>query len=1053
MNINQIGASAEQQAKTAGIQNGQGARKAARANQASGQAAVYTAGMDLLPAADSGIMDVWDQDKTEEQMVENTFGDKDEKESLKGTSDSLTGKDCEELSEEGMSLEAYEATRINRALERMKSNQEMAEETMDQRMVKREEWDEEIERMAIANKISDPVAKKLAQKLVDSDLPVTPETMEQVLSALRMASQAGTLTDDGIAHLMQNGKEPSIENIYHSQYSGCHGKPVAEEIWNGVQGQAEDIIQKAGLEVSDETLQDARWMMEQRLPVTVESFERLDEFRSIRENYSEDMALGQIVKAMRQGLSPEDASLSLRWENKAADAVSGFEKVTENAVEVLIHNGQEVNLENLLKAGQEGAAEGVLKDSGEPSGQLVLSEDEALRAVSAKRQLEEIRLKMTQEAGVSLLKKGIRLDTSGLQKIVDGLRDLEDQYYKDTLKEAGAPVDEETLDQWKETSQKLDELKEMPEYLLGVTLKRRAVQTISSLHEVGVGLKARLDKAGESYEALMTAPRSDLGDSIQKAFQNVDDILKDMGLPETADNHRAIRILARNQMELSMENIQEVKAYDAEVQELLQSLKPAVAVEVIRRGENPLDRPIHELVEKAEAIRQEIGVQEEEKYSEFLYRLQKNQQITQEERKSYIGIYRLLHQVEKSDGAAIGAVMNSGRDLTLKNLLGAVRSRSSAGMDITVDDAFGALEELTFSRESISEQINAGFEHQGSVSSQTEGNASLAGSEAEQEYTVRSIHRILDQISPERISEVLSRHPEDWMELSVEELKDEISKAQVSAQENKEYYADKAARIRDIAAQGETALEFLKASGLETTIGNVAAAEAFFTGDRNLFKEIYKRADNQYAESAGSLIEAAESEEGLQAAYELAADQAHKVLDQEYQKGSESFESVIDLRLIRQGIELSRKLSMNEHYMIPIVEDGQITNVKLTVVKGTKDTGRIQVGVDSDSLGRMEAEFKITKQAINGFILCDSKDGLEAMTKNRSTMKQAFEALGLGCGQITAGLDKTGVENFRSQTAGNANTSEEKTKMDILYQAAQAVLKAVHQAAKEHSNS
>ncbi len=42
---------------------------------------------------------------------------------------------------------------------------------------------------------------------------------------------------------------------------------------------------------------------------------------------------------------------------------------------------------------------------------------------------------------------------------------------------------------------------------------------------------------------MMTAPRKDMGDSIQKAFRNVDDILEDLGLETNDSNRRAVRIL------------------------------------------------------------------------------------------------------------------------------------------------------------------------------------------------------------------------------------------------------------------------------------------------------------------------------------------------------------------------------------------------------------------------------------------------------------------------------------------------------------------------------
>ena len=91
-------------------------------------------------------------------------------------------------------------------------------------------------------------------------------------------------------------------------------------------------------------------------------------------------------------------------------------------------------------------------------------------------------------------------------------------------------------------------------------------------------------QANESYETLMTAPRSDMGDSITKAFSNVDDILQDLQLDTSETNRRAVRILAYNNTEITPENIMEVKALDEQMQRAFSNMKPAVTLEMIRRG-------------------------------------------------------------------------------------------------------------------------------------------------------------------------------------------------------------------------------------------------------------------------------------------------------------------------------------------------------------------------------------------------------------------------------------------------------------------------------------
>ena len=84
---------------------------------------------------------------------------------------------------------------------------------------------------------------------------------------------------------------------------------------------------------------------------------------------------------------------------------------------------------------------------------------------------------------------------------------------------------------------------------------------------------------------------------------------------------------------------------------------------------------------------------------------------SEEERSSYIGIYRLIRQVENTDGAAIGALIQQGSPLTMKNLLTAVRSeKRSNKMDYSVDSDFNGVSG-TSNGSSITDQIEAAYQN------------------------------------------------------------------------------------------------------------------------------------------------------------------------------------------------------------------------------------------------------------------------------------------------------------------------------------------------------
>lgn len=69
----------------------------------------------------------------------------------------------------------------------------------------------------------------------------------------------------------------------------------------------------------------------------------------------------------------------------------------------------------------------------------------------------------------------------------------------------------------------------------------------------------------------------------------------------------------------------------------------------------------------------------------------------------------MVHQIEREDGAAVGAVVNTGAELQFSTLLAAARSRRTSHMDWKVSDDTGLTQEVRLSENNISEQISVGM--------------------------------------------------------------------------------------------------------------------------------------------------------------------------------------------------------------------------------------------------------------------------------------------------------------------------------------------------------
>ena len=463
---------------------------------------------------------------------------------------------------------------------------------------------------------------------------------------------------------MDNGLEPEIWNLYVAENSGA--KVQNNDVPQELQEQMDKIIADAGLTVNDENRQKAQWLVSAGLPLTTDTLQQLMELDGISYPITEDAFAQAAAAAIAEGKSPMYANLGRQN--------TIYEKADKMLQDWFSDAKWDATVENL----------------------------------AARKQLEEIRLRMTAEVNVKLLQSDFSIDTAPMEQLIEALRKAEAEVAgKYFPGESQAVMKYETYTQ---AVQVTSELPGLPAGVLGpYSLEQNAAtETVSDFHKEGAAMQKAYEEAGERYETLMTAPRSDLGDSIRKAFSNVDDILTDMSLEKTRENQRSVRILAYNSMEITPENIEKIKEADRQVSTVVDRLTPKNVLQMIRDGINPLEKTFAEL-ESYFSQNPQSYEEEVEDYSRFLYQLERKKDVTEEERKAYIGIYRMVHQVEREDGAAVGAVVNTGAELEFSTLLAAARSRRASHMDWKVSENTGLTQEIHLSENNISEQIRMGM--------------------------------------------------------------------------------------------------------------------------------------------------------------------------------------------------------------------------------------------------------------------------------------------------------------------------------------------------------
>lgn len=812
---------------------------------------------------------------------------------------------------------------------------------------------------------SPELAAQIADSLREADLPLTDDNFKQIAETVDMADSLSPLDDGAVKYLIDNQLEPTVQNIYFARHSASAGyMPAEQQDISSFLPQVKNVIASAGLEVNDDTIATSKWMLENDIPLTKENLTYAQALRQTELTTSAENVAALAAEAVSEGKSAQDAVIlsGYTWMEQAQNAVDTVENATDEDLVYIVEKGLPLTLDSLREAAANRVSESTVQDA---DGNYTQKGQQLL---TARRQLEEIRLAMTAEANYRLLKQGISIDTEPLVKLVEQLKDQENEYYRNLLMSEGVDATKEQVELFGEVDKKVTDMRYVPAYVLG--MKDADVSTINGVHEAGTELKTSFEKASRQYETLMTAPRADLGDSIQKAFRNVDDILNDLGMELTDENRRAVRILGYNSIDITQDSVLTMKAADEEVQRVFKNMTPAVVTQMIKRGINPLEMDFTSLNQEAESIKsEELGGEDNRKFSEYLWKMEQNHEISEEERSSYIGIYRLIRQVENTDGAAIGALIQQGAPLTMKNLLTAVRSeKRSSKMDYSVDYNFEGVSG-TSKGSSITDQIEAAYQN-------------------------NCLKDASELLTPER-AKVLFEQDMEWENMTPEELKAVLTQAGEQADEssiNADYAKEQLAQLEQAANADESIYRILDKYDISNTVSNVLAMESMLNQRNQMFRKIFgsSTADHNGDDQVDAEDLEAIKQELLEEFGEAVSEPADMAVAQE--KLGELAENVMktminsdhvtsldvrDMKMLSAQLSVNSILAKEEQYAVPVMVNDELMNVSVKIVRGVDKKGIVDIMMESELRGKIAATFQAKEDGIHGLIATDSEETAE----------------------------------------------------------------------------
>ena len=839
-------------------------------------------------------------------------------------------------------------------------------------------------------------AEALKKEFEERDLSLNQDMADKIGEVYKKASEITEITDGMCDYILRNAIEPTIDNLYRVRFCAAEvpfkeGGYFSDEYGHIVKDGDGDFADSkyfeekihdiaADLKIDDseeekELLEEGRWLVKSRILCNERNLSILHELRNVQLPLSDEEKAAVVANAIERGVGANEAEFT-KSDNllkKAVWAKDVIDNASDSDLQVLINEEKELNIKNLSEA----------------AGSNVRTLNEGVedpKLITSKRILAEARLQMSVEANYMMIKRGFSIEITALEETVNVLKALEDRVNREFF--GNDPVKaSESATLWKESRQVIAEMPYLPVKAVGDITKNSNIFSLRLTYEVGVGLKEQFDKAQKTYEAVGTEVRSDLGDDIKKAFSNIDDILKEQGMDINENNKKAVRILGYSEMEITKENIIDISEKETMLNRVINKMNPENTLKLIREGINPLEIGMEELEAKLDEMgRDSISVAGN--YASFICKLDRAGNISEEERDSFIGIYRLLDKIDKSDGKALGDLVKAESEINFKNLLTAIRTGKSRGLNIKLDETLGGVISESGYDFDISEQIASAF------------TSVLTSDEGQEEYLKREYEAYRENL-----------------------VKDE----------------------KNAAAE----LEFLNE---KVTPENLRAMTEILANDKdyNPWKKMDELADeledNAFREAMESIAESFEDEETLEKAYNKVLKEAGDAIGRIAESGIGDYLDIKAMQQTFKQIGLVSKMTREENYEVPLMLEDETLNIRVKILKKAEKEGKVFTSFETEEFGSILAQFTVNDGVLSALVAGESNTGLERL-KEKSNFEESFKNAGFE--EVTFNYIQTDIINvdYFRQHFDKAESDSITTKQ--LYNIAKTFIQTVKKAGSD----
>lgn len=834
---------------------------------------------------------------------------------------------------------------------------------------------------------------KIAKALFANGMTVNDYNVDKLVSVGDMLAKTGRIGEKEIVNFFKGNGVASAEEICVAKHTGGENndKLLSDEEVESLMPEIEKLFEREGIEKSDENIKNARLFLKNEIAVSKENIEKADflmnaDFTDLYDSLAKAEARGEdCLKADLYEIGKVTKDAQKRLYENYIKVSENIKKIDVSILQKMYESGTEYTLKNISDMASGYVAENLNTDDLQISNEVV----------TAKRKITEIQLRMTNEAMLRLSGKGIDITTEHIENALETLKKTENEINAEILEKVGVKASAENL----QTMELATKVKNSLANVSVMNIFENAVKN---------SMVVNFKNISSTFQALELEPSAKYGDKLPYNEQQLTNLLETNGFEATNENIKVAEIISRNKMDLTEENMLAIKTINLKFEKIYNKLHPVTVAQMIKDGINPLEISLDDMLEYIDNFGEKYGQTSKEKIAEYIIEAENLGELTQDEKKAVIAIYRAMNITESYGSASMGLSSESTSNITMGKLLSAAKAFAKTkkeGFENVIDDNFGMLEEIKTDDENIQSTLaNA-------VSNLNEREKAVS------EYMDLLIERLIDVSAPNELI-TLMREKSQFNEMALENIYNglkKIAKEQDDLFISKEKAESLAEKVRNMSDAGKEPLKWLTENNIPLTVNNISSMAKLIADSFKSGNELNKL-DKEERKKGRDGINIEEIDKAEIENEDIFAEISQNVVEEinniyEEVVFAEHSEDIGDMltRLKELGIdiELQRKLNSNKDgaYQIPIrLSDGNITNLNIYAINNNIDndgTFKGFMNLQTENLNTVGAYIAVKENSVSVKVKAETEQNKNLLLQDREELEQMF---------LNAGFENISVE-------------------------------------------